>query len=67
MQRLTRIAGNGAFLATNTSDDCTFCDYQKICGDFETVAAASGSKLENPTNIILQPYLELRTYGEAEK
>ena len=66
-QRLASIAGNGAFLATNTSDDCAFCDYQRICGDFEAVAAASGRKLENPTNTILQPYLELRTYGEAEE
>jgi RecB family exonuclease len=67
LQRLARIAGNGAFLATNTSDDCKFCDYQRICGDFEAVAAACGRKLENPTNTILQPYLELRTYGKAEE
>ena len=67
LQRLARIAGNGAFLATNTSDDCTFCDYQRICGDVEAVAAASGHKLENPTNTILQPYLDLRTHGKAKE
>jgi RecB family exonuclease len=67
LQRLARIAGNGAFLATNTSDDCAFCDYKRICGDLEAVAAASRGKLGNPRNTILQPYLELRTYGEAEE
>jgi ATP-dependent helicase/nuclease subunit B len=67
LQRLASIAGHGAFLATNTSDDCTYCAYKDICGDVETVAAASQRKLENPSNTTLQPFLELRTYGEAEE
>jgi ATP-dependent helicase/nuclease subunit B len=67
LERLAQIAGNGTFLATNCSDDCKYCDYQRICGDFKAVAAASGRKLENPTNTDLQPYRELRTYGEAEE
>jgi ATP-dependent helicase/nuclease subunit B len=66
LERLARVAGNGAFLATNNSDDCKFCHFQRICRDFEAVAAASQRKLDNRRNITLQPYLELRAHGEAE-
>jgi hypothetical protein len=66
LQRLVQIAGSGAFLPTNNhKDDCTYCEYAGICGDVESVAAASQRKLDNPANTTLQPFLELRTHVQA--
>jgi ATP-dependent helicase/nuclease subunit B len=61
LERLCRLAANGAFLATDNHEvDCSFCDYQGICGDVEAVASASKRKLRNAHNTLLQPFLELR-------
>ena len=56
LARLARIAATGAFLATTRHDkDCSFCDFQAICGDVAAVAAASTRKLANTTNALLSP------------
>lgn len=55
----------GAFPATDQADDCKYCDYRVICGDVQSVAAASSAKLARSENKVLQPFRELRGYGEA--
>lgn len=65
LDRLARIAATGAFLSTDSPDDCSYCDYQPICGDIAAVTAASKGKLDNVDNAVLQPYLELRRHADA--
>ncbi len=60
LAQLARIAAGGAFLATTRSEDCHFCDYNKICGDVVRLAGASQHKLSARANTILEPYRELR-------
>lgn len=60
---LNQIASTGAFLPTNDADDCSFCHYQSICGDVETVASYSQAKLDNPETVRLAPMKELRNDG----
>ena len=57
---LAYIAAAGAYLATNTSDDCRFCDYRAICGDIEKVCKRAQRKLENEDNTSLEPFRRLR-------
>jgi ATP-dependent helicase/DNAse subunit B len=63
LARLTDIAANGVFLATNTLDDCMYCDYRAICGDVAAVTSGSQQKLGNEENAQLQPFKELRKNG----
>jgi ATP-dependent helicase/nuclease subunit B len=66
LQRLCRLVGDGAFLATdNTEEDCTYCDYVDICGDLTAVSQASQRKLQG-TDKLLDPLRELRGYDEQE-
>ena len=51
---------NGAFVATNDSKDCNYCDYRSICGDVETLAQESQGKLDDDRNRILEPFRALR-------
>jgi hypothetical protein len=61
LEQLSQIARSGAFLATNCAEDCKFCDYRPVCGDVESVVAASNAKLANAANgEVLKPILELR-------
>ena len=39
-----QIVRSGAFLATNKADDCTYCNYRGICGDVDSVVAASAGQ-----------------------
>ena len=57
--KLVEIVRNGAFLATDSADDCKYCDYKAICGDLAGVAAASARKLTCPDNKTLRPIREL--------
>jgi ATP-dependent helicase/DNAse subunit B len=59
LQKLCRLIIDGAFLATNNSADCTFCDYRPICGD--QVAGLTQLKLDNPANDLLEPMRQLRS------
>ncbi len=65
LDKLIQTVRNGAFLATDKSDDCKYCDYKTVCRDVDAVAKASGAKLAHPDNTSLQPMRELRGYGEA--
>ncbi len=60
LDNLATIAATGAYLATNNSDDCRFCDYKEICGDIETVCSRAKTKLANVDNAKLSPFRELR-------
>jgi RecB family exonuclease len=63
---LCKIVADGCFIATdNHREDCAFCDYLMICGDVESVAAASRRKLESPKNIVLNAFRELRDRGNG--
>lgn len=33
VRQLAEIAGRGLFLPTTTRDECTFCDFTRVCGD----------------------------------
>ena len=57
---LATIAASGAYLATNNSDDCRFCDYRPICGDYEKVCAQAEAKLQKEQNTSLEPFRRLR-------
>jgi len=61
LERLCRMLGSGAFLPTNESKDCRYCDYDIVCGDCEEAAEQSRRMLENTDNRVLQPFRELRT------
>lgn len=62
---LVEIVSQGAFLATNDwKQDCTFCDYRPICGDFAAVSAASQSMLDHEKNKILAPFRAARSAVE---
>lgn len=65
LSQLCEAIRKGAFLATNNSDDCKYCEYQAICGDVDEVALASHRKLENPSNQDLIPFKQLRC-GNAQ-
>lgn len=60
LERLVQIVRTGAFLATNDADDCSYCDYQSVCGNVDSVVAASQAKLVNLENRLLTPMRELR-------
>ena len=63
LARLVEIVRNGAFLATDEKKDCNYCDYATICGDVQTLSAASKEKLANAANAMLKPFRELRGDG----
>jgi hypothetical protein len=61
IEQLCRTIANGAFTATNkTDDDCRFCDYKPICGDLDALGSVSLLKLKNEKNTVLTPFRELR-------
>ena len=64
IEALCCTVARGAFLATDSPDDCTYCDYAGICGDASGVAAASKRKLGCSSNQVLQPLASLRGYHD---
>jgi PD-(D/E)XK nuclease superfamily protein len=51
------LLGTGAFPHTPNPDDCSICDFGKVCGTAELSAARSKRKLENDSdNPVLDPY-----------
>ncbi len=63
IEHLCLIISSGAFLATNKEDDCKYCDYLQICGESSITCSASKKKLNNPTNLSLKHFKELRQIG----
>jgi ATP-dependent helicase/nuclease subunit B len=60
LERLCSLIAAGAFHATDGHDDCTFCDYKPICGDYERVAAHTKALLERGDLPVLVHFRELR-------
>jgi ATP-dependent helicase/nuclease subunit B len=60
LEHLCLLIADGAFLATNTADDCKFCDYQSICRDVHGVTRQSKTFLNGPEFPPLQHLRELR-------
>ena len=64
IERLCRLPAGGAFLASDDTKDCRFCDYRSACQavktDLGALCAASKKKIDNPDNTALQPFVELR-------
>jgi len=64
MENLCELVSSGSFIATDDAkEDCTFCEYETICGDVEALSAASRAKIENLANRSLNPIRELRSRG----
>ncbi|MDX9755179.1 MAG: PD-(D/E)XK nuclease family protein [bacterium] len=60
LHTLTRIVATGAFIQTDSVEDCTSCDYRLICGDPEQIAQRSAAKLANDLNTRIRPFRDLR-------
>jgi ATP-dependent helicase/nuclease subunit B len=61
---LCRVAGAGAYAATDDVGDCKYCDYASICAGEPAFGRA---KLDNPDNEALKDFRELRSDGETTK
>jgi ATP-dependent helicase/nuclease subunit B len=60
LDHLCSLIAAGAFHATDAHDDCTFCDYQPLCGDYETAAAHTQTLLARGDLPVLVHFRELR-------
>ncbi len=64
IERLCALAARGAFIATNTEKDCTWCDYRKACQavnrDLKAYCEQAAGKLANDMNRAVAPFAELR-------
>jgi ATP-dependent helicase/nuclease subunit B len=60
LEKLCSLIAEGAFLATNDSDDCKFCDYRAICRDVDRVTNQSQKLLDREDLIPLRHFRELR-------
>lgn len=58
--RLCKTVAAGAFLATDDSDDCSYCDYASICHQVDQVTSHSKSLLDRDDLVPLQHLRELR-------
>jgi ATP-dependent helicase/nuclease subunit B len=63
IQRLGDTIARGAFLATDHKDDCSFCDYQAVCGDVVAITQRSRAKLDHIETVELKSFRELRRDG----
>jgi RecB family exonuclease len=60
LERLGSLIAAGAFHATDHKDDCRWCDYQEVCGDYEGAAAHTRVLLERGDLPVLAHFRELR-------
>ena len=65
IMQLCQLAASGAFPATNDVHDCEYCDYKRVCGDYQAVVERSKQKLLNAQNVVLGPFRRLRGVHEA--
>ena len=62
LEKLCQVIQEGLFLPTNDFlTDCTYCDYQTVCGDVQAISKSSQRKLDNSKNRLLKPLRDLRT------
>ncbi len=66
LNTMAGIVRHGAFSATDDKNDCDYCDYASICGDVNRVTADARAKLEDPGNVALDPFRQLRGRGIDE-
>ena len=59
VEQLCQIVAAGAFLPTTDSKDCSFCDYQSVCGP--TVFQTARQKLEHGTQPLSDQHASLQT------
>ncbi len=61
VRALCRMMSRGCFPATNDAkEDCQFCEYAEVCGDVETAARQSHSKIANQSNQMLADFRWIR-------
>jgi RecB family exonuclease len=60
LEQLCQLAHAGTFPPTDEQKDCNRCDYQLVCGDVVSLAAACRGKLDDPANLQLETYRLLR-------
>ena len=65
--KLCALLAGGAFLPTNTTRDCEYCDFRICCGNLEDMAATANTKLRNEANTALAALRELRPPKRNEK
>ncbi|HEV8609834.1 MAG TPA: PD-(D/E)XK nuclease family protein [Thermoanaerobaculia bacterium] len=53
------LVAEGAFVHSTKKDDCSLCDFQKICGGAESAAERAKAKVDNRDNAVLEPYARL--------
>jgi hypothetical protein len=59
LRALFDLVATGAFVHSTKKDDCSLCDFTKICGGAEAAAERARSKVENAANALLEPYARL--------
>lgn len=60
IQSLCQIAASGAFLGSDSKDDCKYCDYLGVCQPIGQTNLRSYIKLKNLDNPSLEPMRKLR-------
>ena len=60
LERICNSIEAGAFLATDDSDDCRFCDYSSICHNVDQVTGHSKALLDRNDLALLKHFQELR-------
>ena len=61
LESMLDLLSAGTFIATNSKEDCNFCDYQNVCGQAEALVAISNLKTETIENTQLNAWRELRS------
>lgn len=61
LRHLIDILRNGAFCFSTNPNDVTYSDYLSAFGDIEASAIRTAMKMENPDNVELEPFRNLRT------
>ena len=56
---LCDIIAGGTFLATIDEKSCSYCDYSLICGNTAITTTCSRNKLENLSNVKLEPFRKI--------
>ena len=61
LESMLDLLSAGTFIATNSEDDCNFCDYQNVCGQAKALVAISNLKTETIENTQLNAWREIRS------
>lgn len=61
LESMLDLLAAGTFIATNSKDDCKYCDYQNVCGTAEDLVAISNLKTATNENTQLNAWRQLRS------